>query len=81
MKKTIQYKIIEDVQLGGNSYFRVKWKWGIFWISLKEYSWWEKVEGVWETYEDAANAMNEHYKDKRANTKSYTSVENIIKGV
>lgn len=81
MKTNIQYKIIEDVQLGGNSYFRVKWKWGIFWIYIKEYSWYDEVTGVYNSYEDAITAMNKHYQTKMANTKYYTKVESVTKGL
>lgn len=80
MGTNVQYKIIEDVQLGGNSYFKVKWKWGIFWVYVKEYSWCDEVVGVYESYEDAVTAMNKHYKSKMANTRSYTKVENVTKG-
>lgn len=79
MQKTICYRLIEDVQVGGNSYFRAKWKWGIFWVSVKRYCGYEEVEGIWDNQKEALTAIDKHFKLKMANKKAYTVVTNITK--
>lgn len=75
----MKYKLIQDVFKAGNFQWRAKWKWGIFWISLKEVSWGDSYSATYSSEQKALEAINDHFLTNMRLSKDYSVIKYVSK--